>query len=140
MKIYDEIFKEYKEYLQDNSIYKPNVVKYNTNQTTYFPTVSLKLSNTTDSDSVTLDFIEKYDNYYFTIDVYTKNISTNNGKVASQVVNSELVNLTHKFFGELLRMKRTGSRPTPNIDMSIDRTTIEYQAMIGNVRKNIIRR
>jgi hypothetical protein len=37
-------------------------------------------------------------------------------------------------------MKKTLDNPTPNLDTSILRRTINYQCLIGNIRGNIIRR
>lgn len=138
---YDEIFNAYKEYIETNSKYNARVVKYNTNTSTYFPVITCKLSDNKDTDFCTTDKIEYYEAYYFTIDIYTKDKKNgNNILVASQIINDELSKLTMIFFGEKLNMKKTLNRPTPNLDSSILRKTIQYQCLIGNVRGNIIRR
>lgn len=138
---YDEIFNEYKQFIKDNSQYDARVVKYNTNTSTYFPIITCTLSDNRDTDNCTIDMIERYEAFYFTIDIYTKDKTQGaNVTVASQVINDELTKLTLQFFGEKLRMKKTLNRPTPNLDTSILRKTIQYQCLIGNVRGNIIRR
>ena len=138
---YDEIFNEYKQFIKDNSQYDARVVKYNTNTSTYFPIITCTLSDNRDTDNCTIDMIERYEAFYFTIDIYTKDKTQGaNVTVASQVINDELTKLTVQFFGEKLRMKKTLNRPTPNLDTSILRKTIQYQCLIGNVRGNIIRR
>lgn len=138
---YDEIFDRYKKFIEENSEYNPRVVKYNTNTSTYFPIITCTLSDNRDTEHCTIDYIERYDAFYFTIDIYTKDkTSGSNVIVASQIINDELCKLTIQFFGEILRMKRTLNRPTPNLDTSILRKTIQYQCLIGNVRGNIIRR
>lgn len=138
---YDEIFNEYKQFIKDNSQYDARVVKYNTNTSTYFPIITCTLSDNRDTDNCTIDMIERYEAFYFTIDIYTKDKTQGaNITVASQVINDELTKLTLQFFGEKLRMKKTLNRPTPNLDTSILRKTIQYQCLIGNVRGNIIRR
>lgn len=140
MDFYNRLFSDYKQYIVDNSIYEPRVVKYTTQTSTYFPIVTLQLSNSINTDYSSLDFIEKFDEYYFTIDIYAKNKTKGeNIVVASQEIIDELTNLTIKFF-EGLRMKRTLCRPTPNLDTNILRQTIQYQCMLGNARENIIRR
>lgn len=146
---YEEIFNGYKKFIEENSKYNTRVVKYNTNTSTYFPLVTCVLSDNKDTDYCTLDMIEKYESFFFTIDEYAKdktietvddegNISSE--KVASQIIIDELTKLTMIYFGEKLRMKKTLNKPTPNIDKSILRQTIQYQCLIGNVRGNIIRR
>ena len=138
---YDEIFNEYKQFIKDNSQYDARVVKYNTNTSTYFPIITCTLSDNRDTDNCTIDMIERYESFYFTIYIYTKDKTQGaNVTVASQVINDELTKLTLQFFGEKLRMKKTLNRPTPNLDTSILRKTIQYQCLIGNVRGNIIRR
>jgi hypothetical protein len=138
---YDEIFDRYKEFIENNSQYGARVVKYNTNTSTYFPLITCVLSDNKDTDNCTNDKIEFYESFYFTIDIYTKDKTKgNNLVVASQKISDELTKLTIKFFGEIMNMKRTLNRPTPNLDSSILRKTIQYQCLIGNVRGNIIRR
>lgn len=139
--VYDKIFEQYKQFIENNSQYQPRVVKNNTNTSTYFPIVSCILSNNIDTDYCTIDMIERYEEFYFTIDIYTKDKNDGaSGTIASQVISDELTRLTLQFFGEKLRMKKTLNRPTPNLDTSILRKTIQYQCLIGNVRENIIRR
>lgn len=138
---YEQIFDEYKEFIEKHSQYNAKVVKYNTNTSTHFPIITCVLSNNIDTDEKTIEGLEFYEAFYFTIDIYTKD--KKNGQnivVASQVINDELSKLTIAFFGEKLNMKRTLNRPTPNLDTSVLRKTIQYQCLIGNVRGNIIRR
>ena len=136
---YEEIFDRYKKFIEENSQYNARVVKYNTNTSTYFPIITCVLSDNKDTDFCTNDKIEYYESFYFTIDIYTKDKTINNSKVASHIINNELCKLTIQFFGEL-NMKRTLNRPTPNLDTSVLRRTMQYQCLIGNIRGNIIRR
>lgn len=137
----DQIYYEYKKFIEQRSDYKPRVVKYYTNTSTYFPIISCTLSNNTATDYCTNDMIEQYEQYYYTIDIYAKDKTEGaNIKVASQVIVDELTKLTIQFFGEKLGMRKTLNQPTPNADTSIFRQTIRYQCLIGNVRGNIIRR
>ena len=138
---YDEIFDRFKKYIQNNSQYGARVVKYNTNTSSYFPLITCVLSDNKDTDEATVDKVEYYESFYFTIDIYTKDKTSGNQIVtASQIINDELSKLTMNFFGQELNMKKTLNRPTPNLDTSILRKTIQYQCLIGNVRGNIIRR
>lgn len=136
---YDVLFNEYKEFIKLNSKYNARVVKNNTNTSTYFPIITCKLSNCTNTNNCTLDKIEQYDEYYFTIDIYSKDIVVDKKKISSQVVIDELTKLTIQFFDKK-NMYRTACLPTFNIDTSINRQTIQYQCLIGSARFNIIRR
>lgn len=141
MNEYEYIFDKYKEYLVNNSKYSPTVVKYNNNTVSKFPTVVCTLSNWVDTDNVTIDKIENYQQYYFTINIYTKDKTKGSNIVTtSQVISEELSELTTQFFGKILNMKRTRHSPEPNLDTSVLRVVIQYQCMIGNARGNIIRR
>lgn len=137
---YELIFNDYKKFIEENSQYGARVVKYNTNTSSYFPLITCILSDNKDTDECTIDYIEKYEAFYFTIDIYTKNKSINDKTIASQIISEELTKLTIQFFGDKLRMKKTLNKPTPNLDTEILRKTIQYQCLIGNVRGNIIRR
>lgn len=143
IELYDDVFNSFKEYIETNSKYNARVVKYNTNTSTYFPLITCSLANNVDTDNCTIDKIEFYEAQYFTINIYTKNKTvTENGKsdvVAAQVINDELTRLTNQFFNNL-NMKRTLCRPSPNFDTSVLRRTIQYQCLVGNARRNIIRR
>jgi len=132
---YEEIFKNYKMFIEDNSQYEPNVVKHYSSTTTKFPTVSFVLSNNTDTDFSTICKTEYYEEFYFTIEIYTKD---KNG-IASQVICDELTELTKYFMGKI-NMKMTLCKPIPNLDTGVLRKVIQYQSLIGNVRGNIIRR
>lgn len=137
----DKIYYEYKQFIEQRSDYKPKVVKYYTNTSTYFPIISCTLTNNTATDNCTNDKIEQYEAYYYTINIYAKDKTKGaNVVVASQVIVDELTQLTIQFFGEKLNMLKTLNQPTPNADTSIFRQTIRYQCLIGNVRGNIIRR
>lgn len=130
---YDEIFSAFKEYIVSNSEYSPRVIKFATQQSTYFPLITCFLSD--DKDNVrTQGRVDSSNKYYFTIDIYTQD----SGKIASYIINQELRKLTNKFFGELLGLVKTQDKPTPNLDTNVLRRTIYYQCDIDS-RGNITR-
>lgn len=136
---YNLLFKEFKEYIGENSTYDVRVVKYNTNTSTHFPIISFVLTNFINTNESTIDKIEYYDNFYFTIDIYSKNKVINGETISSQVISDDLLKLVLKFFDKK-NMLRTSCRPTFNIDDSITRINVQYQCSIGSARGNIIRR
>lgn len=135
---YDLIFDAYKKYIESNSQYSARVVKYNTNTSTYFPLITFVQSDNKDLDKNSTKNIDYFESFYFTIDIYTKNQGSGAKLIASQVIDKELEVLTTEFFKKL-NMKKTLNKPTPNIDSSIFRRTMQYQCEMGN-RGNIIRR
>ena len=142
IKFYEELFSTFKDYLEKNSKYSPKLSKNTTLSSTYFPTLTFQLTNYLDTDNCSLDKIEKYDQYLFTINIYTKDIISKETKqhITSQVINDELTNLTINFFGDKLNMRLTSCTPTPNLDTNILRRTIQFQYLTGNATGNIIRR
>ena len=138
---YDEIFDEYKKYIVSKSKYDPYVSKYHTSRPAKFPYISLVLSDNKDTNFSTVDGFERYNQFYFTTNIYSKDIvKGQNIIVSSHEVIKELSFLTNQFFCEILGTKKTLDKPTPNLDTSILRKTIQHQCLIGNVRGNIIRR
>ena len=136
---YNEIFEDLKNFVVANSGYTPRVVKNYTSTSTYFPIISCQLSNLLDTDFCTIDMIERHEEMYLTIDIYTKNKTIYGEEIASQLINDELTELVMKFFSSI-KMKKTFCRLTPNADTSITRRTIQYQGLISSARGNIIRR
>lgn len=136
---YNELFDDYKSFIVDRSIYSPRVVKNYTSTSAYFPIISFSLSNLVDTEYCTIDMIEKHEEMYLTIDIFTKNKTVDGNECASQLINDELTELTMQFFNSK-KMKKTLCRLTPNADTSITRRTIQYQGLIGTARGNIIRR
>lgn len=137
----DNIYNDYKTYIETNSKYGTRVVKYNTNTSTHFPLVTCIVSDNMSTNECTIDKIEEYEAYYFTLNFYAKNKTRGtNIVVASQVIIDELVWLTQKYFVDKLNMKKTQNKPVPNIDTSILRQVMQFQCYIGKARGNIIRR
>ena len=136
---YNEIYQNYKKFIVAKSSYEPKVVKDYTSTSTYFPIISCQLTNVVDTDYCTVDMIEKYDEIYLTIDIYTKDKTIGANKIALQLINDELTELTMQFFSSI-KMKRTLCRLTPNADTSITRRTIQCQGLVSHTRGNIIRR
>lgn len=136
---YENVFQTFKDYIKNNSSYGDIVEKFSTNTSPRFPIISCESSNNIDTNRATIDKIEYYEAFYFTINIYTKDKVINGQTIASKVINDELSNLTTQFFNNL-NMKKTLNKPTPNLDTSILRKTIQYQCYVGNARLNIIRR
>lgn len=136
---YNVIFNKYYDYMKNNSKYSPDIVKFYSLSSTYFPTISFEDSNHTDTENRTIENIEYYDGYYFTINIYTKTKVINGENVQDKVIDDELDYLTRQFLKKL-NIKVTLDKPTPNIDKSVLRRTIQCQCEIGNARGDIIRR
>ena len=76
----DEIFLEYKKFIEENSIYSPRVVKNFTYKSTYFPILDFKHYDSSETNESTVDRMEYYDEEEFTIMIYAQdkgNVSRN---------------------------------------------------------------
>lgn len=136
---YELIFQDLKKYVESNSQYNARVVKNNTNTSSYFPIVVCQLSNITDTEFCTIDKVENHREMYLTNDVYTKDKTINNEKIASQVINDEITKLIIKYF-ENINMRLTLCQMTPNLDNSILRRTIHHQGLTSLTRNIMVRR
>lgn len=136
---YELIFQDLKKYVESNSQYNVRVVKNNTNTSPYFPIVVCQLSNITDTEFCTIDKIENHREMYLTNDVYTKDKTINNEKIASQVINDEITKLIIKYF-ENINMRLTLCQMTPNLDNNILRRTIHHQGLTSLTRNIMVRR
>lgn len=142
---YEQIYNEYAKFMNENSNYKPEdgkklVIKNSTNYSSYFPIINFELANCLPTNEITNQREEYFDGYYFTINIYTKNLTTGTRvKVAKETIAKELANLTVEFFTKK-NMLRTLFKPIPNLDDDIYRINIQYQCQIGNVRGNIYRK
>ena len=134
---YDAIFKKYKEYLEEKSSYSVKVFKSRNKSSTYFPIVTFEISDNTDAQR-TQKNVDRYENYYFTINFYARDTIIDRENVAGQVIIDELIDLTEIFF-MCLNMRKTLSRPTENLDTDVLRHTMQYECGISN-RGNILRR
>lgn len=133
---FNDLFLEYKKFIEENSQYNPKVVKDFTYKSTYFPIIDFKQDDSTNSYNRTLDQIEYYDDEYFQITIYAQD----KGSISKNVIIDELKNLTHVFMGIHKNMKRTTCKPIPNLDTDVNRLLMKYQCKWDNIYGKIWRR
>ena len=118
---FNELYLEYKQFIEENSQYQPRVVKDFTYKSTYFPIVDFKFDDSVETRNRTLDQIEYYDNEDFTITFYAQD----RGDLSRNVILDELTELTQSI---------------PNLDTDVGRKIMKYKCRWGNVYGNIWRR
>lgn len=133
---FNSLYLEYKQFIEENSNYSPRVVKDFTYKSTYFPIVDFKHDDSVQTNNMTLDRIEYYDDEDFSITIYAQD----KGNLSRNVIIDELVNLTHIFMGIQKNMKRTTCKNLPNLDTDVGRKIMKYKCRWGNVYGNIWRR
>lgn len=133
---FNQLYKEYKLYVESNSQYNPKVVKHYNYDKSQFPIIDFSYDDSVNTNNATVDGIEYYDREYFIITIYT----TDTGSISKQVIADELIALTHKFLGRYKGMTRTMCKPIPNADRNVLRTIMKYDCLKGNIYNTIIRR
>ena len=133
---FNQLYLEYKQFIEENSQYNPKVVKEFTYKSTYFPIIDFKHEDSVETRNRTLDQIEYYDNEDFTINIYAQD----KGSLSRNVILDELVNLTHTFMGTYKNMRRSSCKSLPNLDTDVGRKMMKYKCRWNNVYGNIWRR
>lgn len=133
---FNDIYLEYKEFIEGNSQYNPRVVKDFTYKSSTFPVVDFKHEDSYETRNRTLDRIEYYDNEDFTINIYAQD----KGSLSRNVILDELTNLTQIFMGLHKNMRRSSCKNLPNLDTDVGRRIIKYKCRWNNVYGNIWRR
>lgn len=133
---FNDLYLEYKQFIETNSEYEPKVVKDFTYKSTYFPIVEFKHEDSIGTNNRTLDQIEYYDDEEFSITIYAKD----KGTLSRNVVIDELEQLTHIFMELHKNMRRSYSKNLPNLDTNVGRKIMKYKCRWGNIYGNIWRR
>ena len=133
---FNDIYLEYKSFIEENSQYNPRVVKDFTYKSSTFPVVHFKHEDSYETRNRTLDQIEYYDNEDFTINIYAQD----KGSLSRNVILDELTNLTQIFMGLHKNMRRSSCKNLPNLDTDVGRRIIKYKCRWNNVYGNIWRR
>lgn len=133
---FNDIYLEYKSFIEENSQYNPRVVKDFTYKSSTFPVVDFKHEDSYETRNRTLDQIEYYDNEDFTINIYAQD----KGSLSRNVILDELTNLTQIFMGLHKNMRRSSCKNLPNLDTDVGRRIIKYKCRWNNVYGNIWRR
>lgn len=135
MTIYDEVRNGLKNYLSQNSTYKPSVKPFASGND--FPYVVFEKINDTEreSDSSRNTVISSIE---FEINIYAKDMSIQNKMVAGRSIATEIEESIKRYMGDRLGFKRNYDRPTPNIDETVYRITMRYQIKFNERRKYFI--
>lgn len=125
-KLYDRLYDGLNEHIKKSLNYAVSVQKKPFGDT--FPMVVFKeISSTSISNQ---SFMESYSAYGYEIDIYAKSIGEKDGLEIAR----EICEVCSDLFDHQLKFKRIMCRPTPNIDTTIDRYTMQYQAKASDYR------
>lgn len=134
--IYSELFKQYKEYIEEKSTFAPKILKKTPQSLTYFPTILMK-ETVNNTNSQTLNRQEFVDGLAYTIEIYTKDSVVGNTRYASDVVMRDLQYHTFEFFKNM-KFNRDMCTNAEYIDKSVDRKIIIFSTKISSWNGRII--
>ena len=136
LEIYNELFSLYKTYIMENCIYNPNIRKKTPQSFSRFPTIIFKESVNI-NDSITTNKQEFIDQISYTIDIYTKDMTIDGKKYASEDIMRDLQYLTFEFMKNM-KMDRVSCEDAEYLDYTIDRKFMIFNCLLKNWDKKII--
>lgn len=129
-KIYEKkIFPELKEYVETNSTYSPKVTKTFTEQSKYFPIVTVELNKEKQVFN-TLTWGEKTYPFRLYINVYSNDKTINNTKVSKIAITDEISDLVETYFNDSCKISLSREDDIANIDGTIRRNLIIVEGIV----------
>lgn len=132
--IEDELFKEYKTYMLEKSIFASKLDIFNAtpNQIAKFPTIIMRQSNESDYiQGKTTDRLEYVSRLNYRVSIYAKPTVINGTKHQSRQIINELRELTSDFFRNI-GLDKENDRPVDNIDLSISRQEMLFSGRLAS--------
>lgn len=134
--VYDNIFRYAKQYIEQKSIYSPEVSKNTPTQSDIFPLVIIPECKII-LDEETLKYGERKYEIIFNIEIYSTDKNINNKRVSRNTIIRELEKLVYEVFEEHYRLLGKEPEIRPNADTNVAREEIRFT---GKVKNNIIYR
>lgn len=131
LNLYDEIYEALKEYLKQNSVYKPYVYQIPP-QKKKFPLVIVS-EITNQNAEETIDGMETFDEIGYEIEIYCSPADIKETKESADEIASKV-----DYFMKRNKFSRITALRAPNIDSRIYRMVLRYSAQIFNNRGKII--
>ena len=130
--IEDELFKEYKAYMLERSIFASSLGIFNATpkQIAKFPTIIMRESNQSDYiQGKTIDRLEYVSRLNYRVSIYAKPTIIDGTKYQPKQIINELKSLSFKFFNNI-GFDRDSDRPVDNIDLSISRQEMLFSGRL----------
>lgn len=137
MNIETQIFKKLKQYLVENSKFKPYIFNATPKNLTVFPTITFKESNNIQNVSATtLNRLETVNQITDTIEIYTKDMVIDGVKYSSKEITNELKYLVFDFF-QAWGFTRTQCTEAEYLNYEVDRYIILETCSLNNWNRKI---
>ena len=134
--LYEEIYSNLKQYISENSIYKPECKKVKPNEIAKFPLVTC-VEGEYDYSYTTLKNTDEIYNYnLMEINIFAQN-KDNNGKIISGVtIKDEIRSHIEKYFYDVFCLKIKVIPNAPNVDDSVFRCIIYVSCKVDTKYKD----
>ena len=130
----DSLFREYKDYINNNSIYSSKLKIYNATPSDLatFPIIIMRQINESDYiEGKTTDRLEYVSRINYRVSIYAKPTIIGNTKHQPRQIINELRELTSNFFRNI-GLDKDSDRPTDNIDLSISRQEMMFSGKVAS--------
>ena len=137
--IEEDLFKEYKEYILNNSIFASSLKIYNATpkDLASFPTIIMRQSNESDYiQGKTTDRLEYVSRLNYRVSIYAKPTIIGRTKYQPRQIINELRKLTSDFFRNI-GLDKENDRPVDNIDLSISRQEMLFSGRLASWNNNL---
>ncbi len=134
--IYKEIFRYAEKYIEEKSIYLPEVRQNTPTESNVFPLVIIPKCKII-LDDETLKYGEQKYQIIFEIEIYATDKTVSAKRISSQTIINELLDLVYEVFENQLGMWGKEPQPKPNADTNISRVGIMFT---GKIKDNKIYR
>lgn len=137
MNIENLLYKDLKEYLQENSKFSPNVVTASAKTLSSFPTVLFyETDNRTDLAHTTFDRSQRVNNILSVVEIYTQNQVVGTTTYASRYILDELKYLVFDFF-DAYGAQRTSCQIAEYYNKEVDRLVITFSYSVNSWNRKI---
>lgn len=138
MEIENELFKEYKDFINNHIDYECKILPKIPQSLSSFPTIIFKETNNSDySIGKTTESLEYMNQLMYTVEIYTKDTLIGNKIINSRAIMFTLKQLTFEFFRNA-GFRRMSCNRGEYPDFTVDRLIIVEQGKINNWNKKII--
>lgn len=129
-KFYEETFySNIKQYIENESIYKPLVIKSETLVSNVFPIIPIKLLKST-NQFTTLSYDETRYDFNIEIEIYSQDKTINGQKVSKKAICHEIAEKIVDYLNENYRVNLTIELDKANIDSSVHRSSIRLTGVL----------
>lgn len=130
--LYEETYSNLKEYISENSIYKPNCKKIKPNEVAKYPLVTC-VEGEYDYSYTTLKNTDEIYNYnLMEINIFAQN----QGNISGVTIKDEIRKHIETYFQDVLRLKIKVVPNAPNVDDSIYRCVIYVSCKVDTKYKD----